>query len=113
MLILASWFRLFLASQVFWLSQRCFAFDQAPQQLVPDVRTFGIIFVRSSGSTALASWLNTQPDIVTHDEYVGKVSVSCRRALHARHRRAAGSGCQRAKAHIQKNNRARARTRVL
>ena len=50
--------------------------DQRYQQQKqrPDVKSFGIAFVRSSGSTALASWLNAQPNIVTHDEYVGRVS---------------------------------------
>lgn len=41
--------------------------------MVPDVRgTFGIAFVRSSGSTWLCSLLNAQAGILCHDEYVGK-----------------------------------------
>jgi hypothetical protein len=37
----------------------------------PDVRsTFAIVFVRSSGSTVLCSYLNHQYKVLCHDEYV-------------------------------------------
>lgn len=50
---------------------------------LPDVRgTFGIAFVRSSGSTWLCSLLNAQASIVCHDEYVGKDLKSVLRVVH-------------------------------
>ena len=39
--------------------------------IVPEVRqTFVIVFVRSSGSTVLCSYLNHQPKVLCHDEYI-------------------------------------------